>query len=224
MQKQCDRHKSFARTVGHNFRTEMRKLLPFILVIAILHSCDNEIENQGGHTHYLISDNLFPLIFADHSLWVYQNQTNLLLDSITVESVDFDTTESHSIGKGYSANYEKCIVNYKSILFGEYSDIFIASVIRRGTEDGGGIYKSNFIVGDYFNNAIIAEIHDSIKIDEVTYHRVVEMAISKAEYIENDMKLFFKDSVGIVKKVLYNNSIDSTCWELVSRKTKLYYD
>lgn len=202
----------------------MRTPLLILTFLVILSSCTKEENYGGGNTHYTINEKLFPLIFTEDSYWIYTNSNNLLYDSVILQGLRIDTIGPSNIGKGYSATWEECEISYVSSYYGDYTEHFASAAILRGSPNGGCIYKASFSIGDDCINATIAEIHDSILVNEVTYYRVVEMDVTEADSIDTNMKLFFKDSVGIVKKVLYHSSIDSTCWDLIEFETKLFYE
>lgn len=191
-------------------------LLVYILVIS---SCQKE-ETSCGVDHHNISENLYPLLFNPESYWIYENQ-NGIADSVILQYCVADTSDRIKTGVCNSLTEEVYNLDYESSEYGKYSEHFFGYLIRRGSIDGGQIYLSSFRVGDNVGNATIAAIHDSLVIKGKTYNRVVEMEVFKDEYINSDMRLYYVDSIGVIKKILIDDSNDSIIWELTRYNTTL---
>ena len=54
-----------------------------------------------------------------------------------------------------------------------------------------------------------------------SYSNVVEMEVPKSTYVDNDITLYWADSIGIIKKtiIMDNNTLQN--WELIRYNTKL---
>ena len=196
-------------------------LLGFIVICA---SCqEEEGEKIGGNDHYNISENLYPLLYIPESYWVYENQTGSL-DSVILIYCEADTLGPFKTGDCCTMTQEVYNLEYESSKYGSFTEHFIGYVIKRGSIDGAYIYLSSFDVGDNRNNTSIADIHDSLIIAGVTYYQIVEMEISKDDYISSDMRLFYVDSVGVIQKILIDNLNDSIIWQLIEYNTTLLFE
>ena len=132
---------------------------------------------------------------------------------------EIDTLYINS-GNGFSQHVEIYILDYVSTAFGNYSDTYKGYVITRGVNSSCFVYLSSFKIGDSNLNARITDIHDTLIISGLTFFRVVEMEISSnCNYLASDMRLFYSDSVGVIKKIQFDNMNDSTTWELVDYET-----
>ncbi len=189
--------------------------------MVIFSTCKKE-ENYGHHSHSEISKNLYPLLFSPDSYWIYEDQNNNL-DSLVLLTNKFDKI-SFGGGHGYSYTADVYNLGYESEKYGAYTEQFVNYLISRGSIKGGYVYLSSFKVGEKFLNAEIRAIHDSLVVYGTTYNQVVEMKITKDEYVKFDMRLYYVDSIGIIKKTIYNSIDDSVTWQLIRHKTTLLYN
>jgi hypothetical protein len=148
----------------------------------------------------------------------YQNED---LDSVILSTSEADTIGPFKTGDCCTMTAEVYNIEYVSSQYGIFYEQFVGYVISRGSTGGGYIYLSSFLVGDHSRNAEIVFVHDSLNLNGTTYRRVVEMEIHKDYYVDQDMRFFYVDSVGIIKKILINSMNDSTIWQLVSYTTEL---
>lgn len=205
----------------HNLmRMAYRYYLIIFMMIAALSSCSDD-EFGGGSSFASINENLYPLLFDVGSYWIYKNKDNDNTDTVKLVNTKIDTLYINT-GNGFSQHLEIHILDYVSTFYGNFSDTYKGYVIMRGVNSSCFIYLSSFKIGDSSLNARIANIHDSLIINGATYIQVVEMEISEDGYnLINDMRIFYSDSVGIVKKILFDNMTDSVTWELVDYEAVL---
>ena len=195
----------------------------FFLILALLASCDPEVENGGGTSFMPISDKLHPLLFDTGSCWIYNNQVDSRLDTVNLTARKIDTLYVNT-GSGYTNLVEVYVLDYLSSIYGHYSNTYKGSVILGGENSGPLIYLASFKVGQEDSNARIANIHDSLIINGIRYDQVVEMEIFQSgSTSELGQRLFFSDSIGIVRKILFNGSNDSIAWELMNYEVELEY-
>jgi hypothetical protein len=102
-----------------------------------------------------------------------------------------------------------------------YDEYLIGYVISRWLTNGGFTLLSSKIKGDSSSNAEIANVFDSLKINGISYKKVVKMKIYKDNYIDNNYFLYYVDSIGIVKKQTRVNDSAIDTWNLVRYKTKM---
>lgn len=155
------------------------------------------------------------------SFWIYENIKDKSIERVVLKSCELDTLGPSSIGKGYSLTNEAYVLDYHSSVYGNYTDTYYGYVIARGPYQLDYIYLSNFDIGNEVRNARIADIHDTLIIKGTSYNRVVEMTISKDDFIDTDMRLFYVDSIGIVQKILIENPNDSITWQLNEYEVEL---
>ena len=191
-----------------------------LLFFSISFSCNKEEEITGGNYHYKISEPLYPMLFDKESYWIYKNINSKIIDSISLSEIIMDTIGPFNTGKGFTSTYQVFDLKYLSRIFGEYSEQYVGYIISRGSIYGGYIYLSSFRIGDASKNASITAIHDSLIINEIIYRNVVEMNIKKDLYIENDMHLFYVDSIGLIKKEIKEVNNTQTTWEIVNYNIK----
>jgi hypothetical protein len=183
-------------------------------------SCTKEEEPSGGNHHYKLSESLYPMLFDKESYWIYKNINTKTIDSISLIEIMMDTIGPFNVGKGYTSTYQVFNLKYSSRIYGEYSEQYVGYLISRGSTNGGYVYLSSFLVGDSSKNASITAIHDSLIINEFLYRNVVEMNIIKDLYIENDMHLFYVDSIGFIKKEIREENNIQVTWEIVNYNIK----
>lgn len=197
-----------------------RKILIFVSFILALISCKEE-EIKGINNHHNFDKDLLPLLFSQDSYWIYDDQYGNL-DTVVLISSEIDTLYER-IGAGSTASYEVYNLEFESSNYGIYIEQYVGYLISRGSIYGGYTYLSSFRVGEENDNALLSEIHDSLEINGIVYCNVVEMQISKDEYIANDMILFYVDSVGVIKKILIESLNDSITWQLIDYEVALKF-
>lgn len=198
------------------------KILILFSLTALFSSCQKNDNSVGGNSHYDISEDLYPLLFTPGSYWIYENQSRRM-DSVNLISSEVDTVGPFNSGKGFTSTSEAYNIVYESSVYGTYQEQFVGYVISKGSVDGDYIYLSSFDVGDASRNARIAAIHDSLEIRGIAYNNVVEMEISKDNYINSEMRLCWVDSIGLVQKIIFENPNDSVIWQLIEYKVELNF-
>ena len=189
-------------------------ILVYIFPLLSFWGCKKE-EIKGGSHLYKLDENLYPMLFDKDSYWIYKNMDTNIIDSISLTEVTIDTTEYINIGHGFTERFQTFNLRYRSSITGEYSELYLGWTIRSESEDGGYIYLSSFHIGDSLRNARISNIYDSILVGEKIYYDVVEMNIKKDKYIDNDMNLFWADSIGVLKKEIKENNYIQSTWSLM---------
>ena len=199
----------------------MKNYCVFFLVVSIFISCSEENES-GGITYYKINESLFPFLFDQGSYWIYQNTNdNSIIDSVVLISL-LEEEETQMIGKGYLSKDQVFHLTYQSSKNGTFSEYLIGYVIAKESVNAGFIYLSSRKIGDSSRNASIKNIHGELQINGMAFKDVVEMDIEKAEYISDEMNLFYADSVGLVKKQIKNGNNITEDWELLRYEVHFY--
>jgi hypothetical protein len=193
------------------------QILLMIMILSLIpFSCSKEEDTTGGNYYYEIDKRLYPLLFNKESNWIYKNMDTNIIDSISLIEIIMDTIGPFNVGKGFTQTFQVFNLRYSSRLYGEYSEQYVGYVISKGSINGGYVYLSSFQAGDSSMNAKITAIHDSLIVNEMIYKNVVEMDIKKDMYIENDMHLFYVDSIGLIKKEIKEENNIKTSWELLN--------
>lgn len=189
--------------------------LLFAMLFCILPSCSED--NPGGGTQYNeIHENLFSFLFEPGSYWIYSRNEHNMIDSIYLTDQIVYNLSSVSVGQGNSIVNQEYKISYTSSLAGTYSEYLVGYIISRGSVSGGYIYLSSYQIGDVGANARIENIFDSLAIKETTFYNVVMMKITKDNYIETDMHLYYADSIGVIKKEILDGEQIIETWDLMS--------
>ena len=189
-------------------------ILPILLLCLVLFSCQKENMITGGHDYYQINEQLRPMLFDKGSSWIYVNPQTKEKDSIVIVSIEMDTVGPYAVENGFSASQQIFFLNYYSNLFGNYEEILIGYVISHGSLTGGFVYLSSHQIGDEAMNARIANIHDSLIVNDDVYYKVVEMHIENDSYLKKNMNLYYVDSIGLIKREIKKNFSIAETWIL----------
>jgi len=205
-----------------NFKQmKINQIFQILLISSlILMSCKKSEEVTGGNHYYKINESLHPMLFDVESYWIYKNNMTNIIDSIKLTEVEMDTIGPFNLGNGYTSTYQAFNLKYSSKIFGEYSEQYVGYVISRGSTEGGYVYLSSHKIGDSTANAKITAIHDTLIVNNLIYENVVELNIKKDMYIEDELNLFYVDSIGIIKKEIKEDNIIQDTWELLNYNIK----
>ena len=202
-----------------NNKTYIILLFTFFIII----SCNKDEDSSSSYGYYKISESLYPLVFDIGSYWIYEDTDNLLVDSIIIVDLEIGTYVMVSTsGQGATGEEQFFNLTYSSTIFGQYEEQIIGGIISRGLVYGGYIYISGHNVGVEVNNARISAIYDSLVIKNVIYRNVVKMEISQDRYIDSDMNFYYVDSIGVIKKEIFEDDAITETWELLRFDTQLY--
>ena len=192
----------------------------FAFIILFTPSCNPEEEENGnGGTYYImkLSESLLPMLFAPGSSWIYSNTDSSGFDEVVLEMAEADTLGPFKGAGPFQAyNY-----TYHSNQYGQYAEFYIGYVIKKSFVGDGYLYLSSHRVGDSVCNAKISAIYDSLTINGIQYMEVVEMDIAKDYDINHPTKLYYVDSVGVVKKEIEVSEGVVEIWNLVSYNVSL---
>ena len=204
------------RSVEMNIK---QTILIFFIISLLISSCEKN-EPFGGNDHYLLNESLYPLLFDVNSYWVYENNETGTFDSLYLVENIMDTMGPTNVGHGYSSTYQVFNLKYASNINGEYTEHYVGSVITKGSTDGGFLYFSSFWVGDSRRNATISSILDSLELNGNVYKDVVVMDVKKDLYINDDMNLYYVDSIGVIKKEIKEGNAIISTWGLTDYSIK----
>lgn len=191
----------------------MQRLLLCLLLLPIA-ACDRDDEPRTPcyvpeFRH--IDPELIDHLFERDSWWVYQNEWDASLDTVTVQSILRTTYEYEVInGTGNmtggcpSTTYtgEQFIVRhvgqlyYEDIQFGVMND-----VITRGGPQRAFLFFAGAQVGETRTTATIEAIHDSITLGNHTFYNVTQVGLSAQDQLSWwPRRLYFAPHVGIVRR------------------------
>jgi hypothetical protein len=192
-----------------------------LLLCLVLFSCQKENTITGGHDYYQINEQLRPMLFDTGSNWIYANPQTSEKDSVVIVNIEMDTVGPYAVGNGYTASQQIFFLTYHSSLFGYYEEILVGYVISHGSLTGGFVYLSSHQIGDEAMNAKIANIHDSLIVNDLVYYKAVEMDVENDSYLKKNMNMYYVDSVGLVKKEIKKNFAIAETWILESHDVTL---
>ena len=202
----------------------LRLILIFLCLSLV--ACEKEAISPGGgggHDHFLVDESLYPLLFDKGSYWIYENKENNVVDTVEIGRIEMDTIGPFNTGHGYSNSYQSFDLVCYSKLMGVFFITYFWDVISISSHEGPYLYLSGDEIGRSWRNARIAAIHDSLIINGLVYNKVVEMDIMRDYQIENDMNLYYVDSIGLIKKEIKEDSTIIETWELIEHSVK-YFD
>lgn len=210
----------------------MRELtLSLLLSAALITSCKKDDQSKTIPYEYF-SDELKPYLFKNDSYWVYQNDSTNILDSVYITNIkhDFFGSLPSGPGQGPSMYYEY----YKIYLHGNYSSVdyvdflFDCRITRNGNENpnfGQPILLLHSTIGDTIMGAVLTDTIPSLTVLETTFYKIKKMKIiysdqNQSEF-SHDTYLYYKDSVGLIKKVIDLGGGNFESWSLKRWKTNL---
>ena len=172
-----------------------------------------------------ISSALTPYMFKNGSYWVYENDSTFALDSISLTSImhDYFWQPPSSPGSDNRTKIEYYKINLHDFLSShDYDDFLFAGIItRNGNENptyGQPIFVSFGAIGSSLDGAYVWDTINSINIGGNVYTKVREMKIVSSEQIDHeflhDTYLFYRDSIGIIKKVIDLGGGNKESWSL----------
>jgi len=199
-----------------------------LLCFVCLDSCKKDIEESNtnssyipyqGSNHSKINSSLYPYLFNTGSYWIYKDSASLNFDSIAL--TNFLRT-AYPIPR-QTGDVEYFDVTYfSSNISSSYHEQLFGNVISRSLYLGGFVFISNKRINDYVYNALIADVIDSINVENVVYRNVTKMKVSQDPYINGNFYFYYADSVGIIKKDSLVNDIVVQTWNLIRKNTSLY--
>lgn len=184
----------------------------------ILFSCEKKEPEIVKYFDDSLNIDLYPMLFASGSQWVYQDSAAKTLDTVDFISVIKDTNNYVSTGLEYSSVCYR--VAAKSSISGFFNWFYIGYVISMNDENNDYIYLAGKRKNDSVQNVVLEKVFDTLLVENIKYPDVVKMRIKSDDLIKKPMNLFFADSIGIVRKEVQNNGITEV-WNLVSKNVIL---
>ena len=196
----------------------MKKQLPiaFLIIISILiFSCKKE-EPEKVTSYLKIEKSLYPLLFEEGSYWNYVNTETSDIDRIELTEVIHENRTT-SEGDSWSSVDEVYECSYTSSINNDFRNLYLGYLIMKSDENGGLLFFGSKTIGEENGSAIIINIHPTYQILDTEYHNVTEFYIEENFNILKPIRLFYADSIGLVKKVEYLDAyeaFDSIVWNL----------
>lgn len=145
-------------------------------------------------------------MFDTGSVWLYQDTASSLQDQVSVLSWETYSNKGQSPCGGY---YEELKINYAGWLDGNYTETYNLNYIRWGAS---GYPK-------YFCDA--SNILDSLVVNGTTYFNVTEITDIDYPYVTPNVQYYWVDSIGIIRKVIYNGPSSITTYDLQSYQVNI---
>lgn len=197
-------------------------LFSILIFSTLILSCSKEEEPGSKYFYSKINEDLYPLLFASGSYWVYTKQNVGSIDSIALIKVDMDTFTIQRYEEGVVDEEQYYDNTYSSTEFEIFHEQLIGYVISRGFIYGGYVYLSSHKIGDETLNAKISEIYDTLTVNGIRYSNVVKMELSQDGYLNSDMNLYYVDSIGVIRKEIKQNSSITETWDLLRFNVNMY--
>jgi len=190
----------------------MKYLILFFITLLFTISC-SEDENLGcSNEPDEINSELIPYNFSIGSYWIYSD-THGLLDSVSV--IDANTSNFY-----YGGGMGSCplVFQTKTIEFSSDLEIFydyfsfIESIITAGDLYNGFIYgatDTNLWGGHRFIKTL-----DTLELENFLFTDVKLFYTSKSKFYSTNVYNYFKDSIGIVRRVLVSDAGEEETWDL----------
>ena len=170
-----------------------------------------------------ISAALQNLIFEEGSFWVYKRLTDSSIDSVEVRGTGLQWLYiSGGPGSGVQTILQELSMTYYSTKFKYYTEYAAYHILTEGKMSGGIKFIGGMNVGDSLLNASLTEIHDTLIINGEAYTNVIEMHVGKDEYIDDDMNLYYADSIGVIRKEIKDSTSVVETWNLIRYKVTVY--
>ena len=161
-----------------------------------------------------IQKSLIPYDVKTNSYWVYTNDLDPGIDSVSVQGSEtgmMTLIPSTSKSTGYSGEYYK--INLKSSYyiktynnFLKCNEIVINGSAEWGTwgKEGQPIYNVNSAVGTSSDGMEIISKLNTLNINGITFNNITKIKITAAnqrlKVFDNDTYLYYVDTVGLIKK------------------------
>ena len=142
-------------------------------------------------------------MFDEGSFWVYNNTQNTDLDSVVVENCQFEI-DSYKSGPGCGQSFnvvEFISTDFKSSLNGNYTRWMYNGLIAPEK------------LSPYENR--LYDCSQMETIDQLSTPAGTFYFVQKIETINPDSKIFYKQDVGIIRKVVFDANQDSIVYDLI---------
>ncbi len=212
----------------------MKNLLIILLCFVYLESCKKDREESNTNSTYTpyqesnhskINPTLYPYLFNTGSYWIYKDSASLNLDSIALTgllrtSVPVPPSNPNQTNLGDLEYFD--VTYFSSNISSSYHEQLFSNTISRYLYYGGFVFISSKRINDHLYNAVIADVIDSINVENVVYRNVTKMKVSQDSYINGNFYFYYADSVGVIKKdSLVNDTVVQT-WNLLRKNTSIY--
>jgi hypothetical protein len=207
------------------------QILLLLIISSLCLSCEEtEDPDDNEDTTQMIKECLKPYLFRTDSYWIFKNDSTGIVDSLAV--IEFDSGSYWMPPPVHGAPGQKW--EYYNIVVMNFKDSFIHNdfLDRNSIRlNGGGKYGelgqpiliADGVIGDGYNGMEIIDIIPELDISGNTFSNVIEVKITAAEQYQKefayDTYLYFKDSIGIVKKVELISEENITSWSLLRWNT-----
>ena len=185
----------------------MRFPLLISIVVLVFTSCKKEepCSSKVSGLQQPVHTCLSPVMFDKGSEWVYQDTSSSAQENVSVSSWNGESSKDHKCGS-YSAFL---YIHYSSSKYGNYTEKYHKEDIFEN-DSGNLIYSCQG-----------AEILDSLVVLGTTYYQVKKVTDISYSYTFPDKELYWADSIGIVRKVFYDEMGNTTTYDLQSYQVNM---
>jgi hypothetical protein len=195
-----------------------------LVIITLIIACnkENQIDNSNPEYNEVLSSFLKPYMFKNGSYWVYQNDSTGILDSIALISTSHGFFEQPpgSPGTPSHTQIEYYRINLHDYLTSsDYDDFLFGSILtRNGNEHlvfGQPVLILGFSIGYEIFGTFVYDTSLTININGNLFTKVREMKINHTlPDFPHDTYMYFRDSIGMLKKVIDFGNGNFESWSL----------
>jgi hypothetical protein len=178
-----------------------------ILLIGFQSSCKKQEPCDADYYLYEIEPCLYTFMFDTGSYWIYNNSLNGSLDSVYIEKCEF-IIKSYKSGPGCGQSigtFEFVNSDFISTLNGSFTTSMYKNKID---PEQLSPYQNRLFDCDQM------ELVDSLELPNNTFYNILKM-----ETINPSAELFYKEDVGLIRKILFDSIQDSIVFDLIEYQT-----
>ena len=201
----------------------IQRITLIVLVVSSFACTKQEDPPSNPPVRVPISATLQNLIFEEGSFWIYKRLTDSSIDSVEVIGTGLQWLYiSGGPGSGVQTILQELSMTYYSTKFNYYTEYAAYHILSEGKMSGGIKFIGGTNVGDSLLNTSLTEIHDTLIINGEAYTNVIEMHVGKDEYIDDDMNLYYADSIGVIRKEIKDSTSVVETWDLIRYNVTVY--
>ena len=175
--------------------------------LLILASCRKKDTCDEDSSYHELNPCLHSFIFDTGSYWIYKNSLNTNMDSVFVEKCEFEVIGYKNGGSGCQPTtaFESINTEFNSTINGLFTTFMHYDMVKPGQDLE---YENRLF--DCSN----MESLDSLELQNQTFYNIL-----KIETINPNAKLFYKEDVGLIRKIVFDSIQDSIVFDLIEYQT-----
>ena len=203
--------------------------LLFITISFALASCNKENEETTNNETNTSSNNycvcipdstIFPYIFDENNFWIFQSDS-LENDTVILTEITYNSEGLPPAGpsQGPSGVMYLYNVKYHSSKYGEHEEQMFKHYISLDRDFGPFLLITSKEIGESYSGGTIINVFDTLTVNNNLFHNVTLMRTFDPQYFSNNnyhsILLYYADSIGIIKKEIFQNDSIKTTWNLI---------